>query len=449
MIEIYTVFKAQKSILQRKGFLDMEVPENVKSGIFKVFGQALTPDAAVSRLLSDVRQNGDAALRSWTKRIDGLDLQNLVINRSQIESAVSRIPTNLVESLQLAASRIREFHSKQPIPNWTTTDMGGILGQRFTPIERVGVYVPGGTAPLPSSLLMSVIPAQAAGVKHISIATPAGKPDGEVPDVILAAAAIAGIDTLYLAGGALAVAAFAFGTESIPKVDKIVGPGNLFTTLAKRQVYGQVGIDGLYGPTETLVVADDSANPEWIAADMLAQAEHDVLASAILLTPSQKLAEAVQVEIGRQMEDLSRADIIAISLAHSGGIVITADLDEACHLANEYAAEHTCLAVKDVDQYIGKIQNAGGLFAGEYSFEVLGDYVSGPSHVMPTGGSARFTSPLNVLDFLKINSIIQLDPLTAAYLSPHAQRIAQAEQLTGHANAASMRILKSEPNPIN
>ena len=440
MIKIFNVSEAQNSILKRNGFLDLVIPDGVRSGIRQVFGQELAPETAVARLLADVRERGDEAIHHWTKRIDGLDLQNLIVSKSEIESALSRIPVDLVESLQLSAARIRRFHSYQPIPNWTTTEMGGILGQRFTPIERVGVYVPGGTAPLPSSLLMSVIPAQVAGVPYISVATPASKPDGRAPDVILAAAAIAGVDSLYLAGGALAVAAFAFGTESIPRVDKIVGPGNLFTTLAKRQVYGQVGIDGLYGPTETMVVADDSANAEWIAADMLAQAEHDVLAAAILLTPSIELAEAVQIEIARQIETLSRAETIAISLAHSGGIVVTADLDEACRLATDFAAEHTCLAVSDIDQCLDKIDHAGGLFAGEYSFEVLGDYVTGPSHVMPTGGSARFASPLNVLDFLKINSIIQLDQVTSARLSPHAMRIAQAEQLTGHASAAAKRM---------
>ncbi len=439
MIKIYTVKEAESSILKRNGFLDLVVPDGVKAGIRNIFGEDLSPDTAVTRLLADVRERGDEAIRHWTKRIDGVEIQDLVVSRTEIESAVSRIPADLVDSLNLSAARIRDFHSHQPIPNWTTTDMGGILGQRFTPIERVGVYVPGGTAPLPSSLLMSAIPAQAAGVTNISVATPPGKPDGSVPDVILAAAAIAGIETLYLAGGALAVGAFAFGTESIPRVDKIVGPGNLFTTLAKRQVYGHVGIDGLYGPTETMVVADDTANPEWIAADMLAQAEHDVLAAAILLTPSIKLAQAVQIEITKQMENLSRAETIAISLAHSGGIVVTDDLDQSCRLASDYAAEHTCLAVAEVDQCTDKIDNAGGLFGGEYSFEVLGDYITGPSHVMPTGGSARFTSPLNVLDFLKINSIIQLDQTTSELLSPHARRIAQAEQLDGHANAASKR----------
>ncbi|MDX1412634.1 MAG: histidinol dehydrogenase [Candidatus Promineifilaceae bacterium] len=445
MVNIYKVNEALESILLRHGLLDFEVPESVKQGIREVFGQELSPEAAVNKLLMDVREQGDTAVRYWTKKIDGFELENLVVDHRTIAAAIDRIPSELVESLLLSAERIRTFHKLQPVPNWKTSTMGGTLGQRFTPIERVGVYVPGGVAPLPSSLLMSVIPAQAAGVSQIFVATPPRKADGSVADVILAAAAITGIDVMYLAGGALAVAAFAFGTETIPKVDKIVGPGNLFTTLAKRQVYGHVGIDGLYGPTETMVVADDSANSTWVAADMLAQAEHDVLASAILLTPSEKLAESVRIEIGKQIKNLDRADTIAISLAHRGGIVVTADLDEACRLAGDYAAEHTCLAVgvDHLDDCIDKISNAGGLFAGEYSFEVLGDYVTGPSHVMPTGSSARYSSPLNVLDFLKMSSIIQLDRITAEQLSPHAERIALAEQLDGHANAAVQRIRNS------
>lgn len=354
--------------------------------------------------------------------------------------AVSRIPTDLKEALELAADRIRDFHQRQPLPNWETSEMGGIVGQRVTPIQRVGVYVPGGTAPLPSSLLMSVIPAQVAGVPEIVVATPPGRGDGRIPDVILAAAAIAGIDTIYTLGGAQAVAALAFGSESVPRVDKIVGPGNLFTTLAKRQVYGIVGIDGLYGPTETVVVADETADPAWVAADMLAQAEHDVLATAILFTPSQKFAEGVQVEIARQMEELSRSEVIAVSLANRGGIVLTADLDEACQLASDFAAEHTCIATQNPTAYVDKIPNAGGLFIGERSFEVLGDYVAGPSHVMPTNGTARFASPLNVFDFVKISSIVQLDDATSTQLSAAAARIAQAEALTAHANAAKKRI---------
>ncbi len=440
MFNIYTIEEAAASILRRETALETQVPQAVQNGIRRVFGQDLTPENVVAKLLADVRERGDDAVREWSAQIDGASMESLLVDKKQIETAVSRIPPDLVEALEFAADRIRQFHSLQPIPEWTTTTMGGILGQRFTPIRRVGVYVPGGTTPLPSSLLMSVIPAQVAGVPEITIATPPGRGSSGVPDIILAAAAITGIETIYTMGGALAVAALAFGTDTVTKVDKIVGPGNLFTTLAKRQVYGLVGIDGLYGPTETAVIADNSADPAWVAADLLAQAEHDVLATAILFTPSLKLAQAVQVEVGRQIESLSRAETIAISLAHSGGIVLTADLDQACRLASDFAAEHTCLAVDNLDECLAKLNNAGGLFIGERSFEVLGDYVAGPSHVMPTGGTARFSSPLNVLDFMKISSIIRLDEATSTRLSPVAALIANAEQLTAHANAAQVRM---------
>lgn len=439
MIKILSVAEAQASILRREMALEPEIPAGLQAGLDRLFGAGATPETAVSRILREVRQGGDAALRHWTEQIDGVKLGGLQVGDEERKTAVARIPAELADALRFAVDRIRRFHELQPLPNWTTETLGGVLGQRVTPIQRVGVYVPGGTAPLPSSLLMAVVPAQVAGVPEIVVATPPGK-DGRVSDVILAAAEICGIKTIYTLGGAQAVAALAFGAESVRRVDKIVGAGGLFTTLAKRQVYGIVGIDGLYGPTETVVVADDSADPAWVAADMLAQAEHDVLATAVLFTPSRPFAEAVQAEIGRQMEHLSRAEIIAQSLNGQGGIVLTADLDEACRLASDFAAEHTCIATRNPASYAGKIPNAGGLFIGERSFEVLGDYVAGPSHVMPTSGTARFASPLNVLDFVKISSVIQLDDATSAVLSPIAAQLAYAEGLTAHANAAEKRV---------
>jgi histidinol dehydrogenase len=438
MIEIYTVEQAKEKILRREQALEPHVPEGLRAGIRRVFGEELSPEAAVQRLLTAVRTDGDAALREWTERIDGVVLAGFCVSEGEVATAVSRTPPDLDEALEFAASRIRAFHECQPLPNWTTDTLGGRLGQRVTPIRRVGVYVPGGTAPLPSSLLMSVIPAQVAGVPEIIVATPPGR-DGNINDAILAAARIAGVETIYKLGGAQAIGALAFGTESVPRVDKIVGAGNIFVTLAKRQVYGLVGIDGLYGPTETVVVADETADPTWVAADLLAQAEHDLLATAILLTPSRPLAEAVQREVAAQMEELSRTEILAVSLANQGGIVLTADMAEACQLASDFAAEHTCIATKNPVAYVDKIPNAGGLFIGERSFEVLGDYVAGPSHVMPTSGTARFASPLNVLDFVKISSIIELDNVTSAQLSPIAARIAAAEGLTAHAAAAQKR----------
>jgi histidinol dehydrogenase len=306
------------------------------------------------------------------------------------------------------------------------------------------LYVPGGTAPLPSSVLMSAVPARVAGVPEIALVSPPQRATGKIAPLILAAAAVAGVEEVYAAGGAQAVAALAYGTESLPAVDKIFGPGNLFVTLAKKQVFGTVGIDGLAGPTETVVIADETARPAWVAADLLAQAEHDVLASAILLTPSHPLAEAVQVEAGRQLETLSRAAIIAQSLEQRGGAVITRDLEEAVALANAYAPEHLCLAVEDPWRWAEKVSAAGGIFLGEYSFEVLGDYVAGPSHVMPTNRSARFASPLNVWDFVHLVSLVALDPETAQRLGPTAAAIARAEGLDAHAQAAEARQNSAE-----
>jgi histidinol dehydrogenase len=439
MIKIYTVDEAKATILRRDLALEPAVPESVRDSLFHIFGQMLSPDEAVKRILSDVRQRGDNALKEWMLKIDGVELSDLAVTQPELERGLSAIPGDLADALRLAASRIREFHSHQPLPSWTVESMGGRLGQRLTPLHRVGVYVPGGTAPLPSSLLMSVIPAQVAGVQEIVVATPPGREDGQIPDVILAAARIAGIETVYKLGGAQAIAALAFGTETISRVDKVVGAGNLFVTLAKRQVYGIVGIDGLHGPTETVVIADESANPAWVAADLLAQAEHDVLATAILFTDSPQLASEVQVQVGQQMELLSRSEIIAASLKDRGGIIVTEDLDQAAALANRYAPEHLCIATTEPAQWVDRLDHAGGLFIGERSFEVLGDYVAGPSHVMPTSGTARFASPLSAIDFVRITSIVELDEITAARLSPVAAMVARSERLTAHASAAMCR----------
>jgi histidinol dehydrogenase len=438
MIEIYDDWEqAQRTVLCRRDIMVLDqVPETVRVGIRRVFGADLTPAEAVGRILADVRERGDEALRDWTARVDGIALDDLQVPPRQLAEAYAALPADLADALDLAAGRVRDFHARQPLPSWTTTDMGGVLGQRAVPLGRVGVYVPGGTAPLPSSLLMSVIPARVAGVEQVVVCTP---PGGQVAAITLAAAHVAGVDRLFQLGGAQAIGALAYGTRTVPRVDKIVGAGGLFTTLAKRQVYGQVGLDGLYGPTETVIVGDETANPAWVAADLLAQAEHDVLATAILLTPSRQLAQAVQVEVARQAENLSRADGIAASLAGQGGIVLTPDLQTAVRLADEFAPEHLCLSVREPETWVGQVRHAGGVFVGEHSFEVLGDYVAGPSHIMPTGGTARFNSPLNVLDFVKIVNVIGLDASTAAQLSPAAARIAAAESLTAHAAAARRR----------
>lgn len=439
MIAIYSADEARLSILRRDNALEPHVPDALRDGVTRIFGEALTPAAAVERVLHDVATRGDAALLEWTERIDGVQLDTLAVAPSDIQAALAALDTDLSDALRVAADRIRGFHALQPIGSWTTDSLGGRLGQRVTPLRRVGVYVPGGTAPLPSSLLMSAIPAQVAGVAEIVVVTPPGR-DGRVSPIILAAAAIMGIETIYTLGGAQAVAALAYGTESIPRVDKIVGPGNIFVTLAKRRVFGMVGIDGLNGPTETVIIADASANPVWVAANLLAQAEHDTLATAILLTPSRPLAEAVQAEVARQMEFLSRDGVIAAALAEQGGIVVTGDLAEAVRLADDFAPEHLCIATQHPQTLSDSLRNAGGLFFGERSFEVLGDYVAGPSHTMPTGGTARFASPLNVLDFVRITSIIDLDERTVNELASVAARLARAEGLTAHAAAAEKRV---------
>jgi len=440
------VERARRTVLRRRDMMNLdEVPESVQAGIRRVFGERgergerLTPEEAVACILADVRARGDDALHEWTTRIEGLSLDTFEVPATAWAAAHAALPADLADALACSAERIRDFHARQPIPSWTTGEMGGTVGQRLVPMRRVGVYVPGGTAPLPSSLLMAVIPARVAGVDEVVVCTPPGKPDGAVARITLAAAHIAGVDRLFRLGGAQAIAALAYGTETVPRVDKIVGAGGLFTTIAKRQVFGTVGLDGLYGPTETLVVADDTANPAWVAADLLAQAEHDVLATAILLTPSRALARAVQAEVETQAQRLSRADVVEQSLAGQGGAVITPDLETAVRLADEFAPEHLCLSVREPARWADEIRNAGGIFLGEHSCEVLGDYVAGPSHIMPTGGTARFKGPVNVLDFVKVISIVGLDTATATGLCPSAARIAEAESLTAHAAAAATR----------
>ena len=443
---------ARQTILKRTPPDEFPVSQRVLDEIAKLFGESLTPEQAVTKILKDVRMNGDSALQKWTQTLDSIDpstdrsgrrLQPAPVSSELIQAALDSLSPAQRDALEKAATRIETFHRKQPLTSWFTNELGGTLGQIIRPIHRVGLYVPGGTAPLPSTVLMSAIPARVAGVKEIVVVTPPNRSlaniNPPVDPIILAACAIAGVDQVYLLGGAQAIAALAYGTETIQPVDKIFGPGNLFVTLAKRQVYGVVGIDGLAGPTETVVIADESANPAWVAADLLAQAEHDLLASAILLTPSQTLIEKVQVEVGRQLEERNRAEIITASLENRGGAVLTRDLEEAVQLANDYAPEHLALSVSEPWRWVEKVNNAGGVFVGEHSFEVLGDYLAGPSHVMPTGGSARFASPLNVWDFVKIVSLIALDENTAQAIGPIAATIATSEGLDAHNNAALLR----------
>lgn len=439
-IRILDVDTARETVLRRRAWDALDVPASLLDGIERLFGDRLTPDEAVRRILDDIRREGDAALRRWTETLDRVAPAMLKVDDAEIAAAYAHVDEAVVAAMRTAAARIEAFHRRQPSLSWIHNDAEGTLGQLVRPIERVGVYIPGGTAPLPSSLLMTAIPARVAGVPHVAVISPPQRDSGLPHPTVLVAADIVGVDAVYVGGGAQAIGALAFGTESIDAVDKICGPGSLFTTLAKRQVFGIVGIDGLPGPTETVVVADESADPELAAADLLAQAEHDVLASAILLTHSRAKAEQVQAAVLAQLEELERAEITAQALANNSGIVVTASLSQSLELANAYAPEHLCLLVTDPWQAVSAVQNAGGIFLGERSFEVLGDYVAGPSHVMPTGGTARFASPINVNDFVKIISLVGMNEQALAATGPAAEILARAEGLTAHAAAVRRRI---------
>ncbi len=355
MLRVFTPAEALNSILVRQPLNSQPVPPALLKNLEQLFSAPITPDQAVTRILADVRQRGDDALRDWTARLDGQSPGRFTIQWEELEAALDHLPSELRIALETAATRIRSFHQAQPLTSWLTQAAGGISGQLVRPIHRVGLYVPARSAPLPSTLLMSAIPAQVAGVSEIVLVTPPQRGSGKVASIILATAALLGIHEIFALGGAQAVGAMAFGTSSVPKVDKIFGPGNLFVTLAKRQVYGVVGIDGLAGPTETMVIADEAARPAWVAADLLAQAEHDVLAAAILMTPSKELIMQVQQAIAQQIGPLSRAEIINASLENRSGAILTRDLDEAIQLSNNYAPEHLCLSMRDPWPWLEKI----------------------------------------------------------------------------------------------
>ncbi len=443
MLKILTLDDALQSVLIRPPLDEITETAAQRERTKKTFGEALTPEQAVRRILKDVRARGDDAVLAWTRALDGstLTAAQIEVGDEDIAAAYDKVDPEAVAALERAAERITAFHARQPAQSWMETAMGGLLGQLIQPFERVGVYVPGGAAPLASSLLMSAIVAKQAGVDDIIVCTPPMRGSTLPHPLTLVAADIAGVAAVYAIGGAQAIGAMTYGTDTIDRVDKICGPGNLFVTLAKKEVFGTVGIDALPGPTETVVVADDSANPCWLAADMLAQAEHGG-GTALLLTPSRVLAGAVNVELQRQLALLPEPNAADIrdSFAHRSGAVICEDLLEAVSIADDFAPEHLCLSIRDPWAWVGKIRNAGGIFVGEHSFEVLGDYVAGPSHIMPTGGTARFTSPCNVLDFVRVTNVIALDADTARQLSPIAVKMAEAEGLHAHAAAARLRI---------
>jgi histidinol dehydrogenase len=437
-VKIISDFHKAKSVLQRATFDLGKAPIEVKRRIKEAFAVELTPEEAVCRIIDAVRDKGDGALVHFTWRLDGIALESLEVSEQERREAYGKVDRQLISALNIAAERVRSFHQAQLRHSFKEFIEGGV-GQTVSPLEKVGVYAPGGTACYPSTVLMTAIPARVAGVEEIILTTPPGS-GGIVPPATLVAADIAEVDRVFKVGGAQAIAALAYGTWSIPRVDKVCGPGGLFVTLAKRLVCGAVAIDGLAGPTETLILADDSASPDRCAADLLAQAEHDMLATALLITTSSKLAKAVDKEVRRQLEGLDRSQIARRSLDERGKIIVVSDMEQAIELINIYAPEHVSLMVRDAPSYIERIRHAGAIFIGENSPGVLGDYVAGPSHVLPTGGTARFCSSLGVNDFLKITSIISLSDEDIAALGPAAVTIAIAEGLTAHARAAELRL---------
>lgn len=393
----------------------------------------------VSEIINNVMMNGDKAVREYTIKFDGKAPDAFEVPKEELTALTADCDPEFIATLKKAADNIRNFHERQKQQSWLTTkDNGVIMGQRIRGLKRVGLYVPGGTAAYPSSVLMNAIPAKIAGVSELIMVTPPGK-DGKPNPDIMAAAAIAGVDRVFLMGGAQAVAALAYGTESVPKVDKIVGPGNIFVATAKKLLYGTVGIDMIAGPSEILVLADESANPKFLAADLMSQAEHDKLASAILITTSDKLAEDTTKEIYRQVEELSRKDIIEYSLDNYGVIIVCDTMERAIELANELAPEHLEVCCENPMEYVGKLDNAGSVFLGNYSPEPLGDYFAGPNHVLPTSGTARFFSPLSVDTFVKKSSFIYYTENALQNDSDDIIRFANTEGLTAHANSIIVR----------
>lgn len=399
-------------------------------------------EKAVSDILENVRARKDAALFAYTSRFDKVEItaDTIKVTAQEVQEAYDAIDPELIEVIRKALVRIRSFHEKQRQNSWfDTTTNGTMLGQKVTALNRVGVYVPGGKAVYPSSVLMNIVPAKVAGVNKIIMVSPPGK-DGKLNPATLVAAKEAGADEVYKVGGAQAIAALAYGTESIPKVDKIVGPGNIFVALAKKAVYGNVSIDSVAGPSEILVLADETANPRYVAADLLSQAEHDELASAVLVTTSAELAQAVEKEIEGFLKVLSRKDIIQKALDNFGYILIADNLDEAIDAVNEIASEHLEIVTKDPFMAMTKVRNAGAIFIGEHSSEPLGDYFAGPNHVLPTNGTAKFFSPLGVDDFIKKSSIVYFSREALEPLHEDIEKFAKAEQLTAHANSIAVRF---------
>lgn len=399
-------------------------------------------DTAVAAILADVKQRGDAALLDYTKRFDRLDAGSaaeLEIGRAELQRALDGLPATQRAALETAAARVRAYHERQLAQSWSYTEEDGTrLGQQVTPLERVGIYVPGGKAAYPSSVLMNALPAKVAGVDEIIMVVPT--PGGERNALVMAAAALAGVDRVFTVGGAQAVAALAYGTATIPAVDKIVGPGNAYVAAAKRRVFGMVGIDMVAGPSEILIICDGATDPDWIAMDMFSQAEHDELAQAILLSPDATFIDRVAASIERQLAGMPRYAVIRAALENRGALIQVRDLDEACAISNRIAPEHLELSLADAESWLPKIRNAGAVFIGSHTSEALGDYCAGPNHVLPTSRSARFSSPLGVYDFQKRTSVIAVSPRGAQSLGAVAAELARGEGLTAHAQSAEYRM---------
>ncbi|MQF99155.1 MAG: histidinol dehydrogenase [SAR202 cluster bacterium] len=425
-------------VLSRELFFSDQMSNNsIEESIFKIFGRRLTPNQVVSEILSEVAKTGDEALKRYTKMIDGVDLQDIVLNKNRILEEISDLNAEVFNALRISAQRVKEFHMNTVPESWFDEAKG--YGEVIRPVEKVGIYIPGGRASYPSTVLMTAIPARVAGVKEVFLATPSTGQAGINSDV-LAAAHVANVDQVFNIGGAQAIAAFAYGTDTIPKVDMICGPGNLFVTIAKKMVYGQVGIDGLAGPTETLIVADDTADPRLCAADLLGQAEHDLLATPVLITTSESLVSKIMLEIDKQMESLSKKETASASIENRGVIVVVDAIDDALAIANSYAPEHLCLMIEEPWSSIDKVSNAGGVFLGENSPEVMGDYIAGPSHVMPTGGTARFNSSLGIAQFIRRTPVVSLSQSTVDELAETAVTLARLEGFDAHALAVELRV---------
>ena len=412
------------------------VPPSFLDTTERVFGERLSPLETVSRIVDSVRTEGDQAVRSLNAALDGSEYERFEVSVADLETAAESVDPRVIEAFTHAADRIRRFHEACKPRDWMDFSAG--YGSISRACDSVGIYVPGGSVPLPSTVLMTAIPARVAGVRDVLLCSPANR-DGIPHPTVLAAAKIAGVDRVFAIGGAQAVAAMAYGTETVPAVDMVCGPGNVFVTLAKKLVYGDVGIDGLYGPTETLIMADHTANPTLCAADLLAQAEHDPMARPVLLCTSEALAIEVNGEVETRLERLERGSVARASVEGQGCIAVIPDLKDAMEVANWFAPEHMCLNVEDPWSWVGSVRNAGALFIGDFSHEVLGDYVAGPSHVMPTSGTARFNSGVGVHTFLKTTPVIALDDEESVALSDAAAIMARAEGLTAHAEAAEIR----------